>query len=223
MQLNSNPKKNKSAVSPRAAKQDNLPPCEGFVEIPKFGAHPVMQTHVHVDVQKHIPDEFLSTASNASQQTEITTESTEVIMENNNTVQNNNTAAQQTVNAAVNSTETQTVLQEDEVGFITCGGANKPHWGIMIAAGAVIGAATNYDKGLVTMATGAVVGGLASGVVSHYVDDYTIAAASAAAVVGGLATRFLAPIVSEHLPGADNSNSDMSELNFADLETAAVC
>ena len=203
------------------AKPDKLPPCEGFVVLPKYGNHPVMDIshtiaksdETVLKAESHIPDEILEEANSlmekANQLTNVLNEGK--AMENLAT-QQSQVAGQQAADLAAQHTQqfgenimqqsvdaaqqaAQQTLKEGDVGFITYGKGDKVHWAVAAGIGAVIGAAVNFDQPLTTMAVGAVTSGIAAGVTHHYVDDYSAPAAVAAALAVGTGVRFLAPTV----------------------------
>lgn len=200
----------------KSVKQDNLPPCEGFVPLPKWGNHPVMDLsdkanidnpEPNISAASHIPDEFLQTTNSSL---ETTLEDNTMQVQNQAQAQNTNpTETDSTVGVNMEQSQaqnSQAVLTEEDTGFVTWGKTDKPHWAVVATAGAVVGAVTNYDQSLTTMAVGVVVAGGAAAATSHFVEDYSLAAAAAAALMGGLATRFLAPTVVGKLnPGSDNN------------------
>lgn len=204
------------------AKPDKLPPCEGFVVLPKYGNHPVMDVSHTINkpdepalkAESHIPDEILEEANSLMEKANQLTNnfaSEENIMENFAT-QQSQTAGQQAADMATHQNQqfgeqtmqqsvdaaqnaAKQTLKEGDVGFITYGKGDKVHWAVAAGVGAVIGAAVNFDQPLATMAVGAVTSGIAAGVTHHYVDDYSAPAAVAAALAVGTGVRFLAPTV----------------------------
>lgn len=202
------------------AKSDKLPPCEGFVVLPKYGNHPVMDIshtiaksdETVLKAESHIPDEILQEANSLMERAnQLTTVLEESTMENFAT-QLSQAAGQQAADLATNQNQqfaedtmkqsvdaaqkaAQQTLKEGDVGFITYGKGDKVHWAVAAGVGAVIGAAVNFDQPLTTMAVGAVTSGIAAGVTHHYVDDYSAPAAVAAALAVGTGVRFLAPTV----------------------------
>lgn len=121
----------------------------------------------------------------------------------------------------VETTASQTEQVTEET-FVTYGSSSvKPHWAVIAGAGALIGAAANYDKSLVVVGAAAVAAGAAAASVGSYLDDNALVGAAAAALAVGVGTRFLVPAVLNVVMPTANESDELSATETSVEDVAA--